>query len=552
MFDRAKAVVILMDRRQPEPTMSIPRSVADVIHNHVTLEVEGIDRMYLNVYQPRLQTEKQAACFFRFHRGQPVASSSLMGVMTNEFLKRVDAFIEQEQIPVVHFQRKQRKDEVAAEYRARFPGTEGVLFLGKAQEKATVFRTEKRTDAAGKKYAWIVKSATPVNQFYFYCLDEDFGPFFLNFCTYFPYNAKLCVNGHEYVKRQLAKEGIAFEALDNGVLSCADPKRLQQICDGLSAAKIDALLRKWLAKLPHPYPATDRQAGYRYDVSILQAEFSLTQVLDRPQTGRIFFEEVIRENLDIGRPDHVQLIFARRVTKRTPGRFRTRVLSEGVVPSLHIDYKNTKIKQYHKEGRALRTETTINDTRDFAIGKRLPNLPALREIGFQANRRLLDVQRLSHDCTLGEDPFRQLNEPVTVAGQRASALRFADAHVQTLFCALLVFRLLPRGFSNRELRDHWAALLGQSSQSITPGQMTYHLRRLRLHGLIARVPQSHRHRLTDQGWRTILFCSRCHNRLLRPGLAQVLPEGITTPLRRSFDQLDKAIEQWLADNKFAA
>ena len=128
-------------------------------------------------------------------------------------------------------------------------------------------------------------------------------------------------------------------------------------------------------------------------MSILQAEFSLTQVLDRPLTGRIFFEEVIRENLDLGRPDQVQLIFERRVTKRTPGRFRTRVLTEGVTPSLHVDYKNTRIKQYHKEGRALRTETTINNTRDFGIGKRLMNLPALREIGFQANRRLLDVQQ---------------------------------------------------------------------------------------------------------------------------------------------------------------
>jgi hypothetical protein len=534
--------------------MSIPRSVADVIRGHVTLEVEGIDRMYLNVYQPKLQAEKQAACFFRYHRGQAVASSALMGVMTNEFLQKVEAFVEQHRIPVVAFKKGQRKDDVAAEYRASFQGSEGVLFLGKAQEKVSVFRTEKRTDAAGKKYPWIVKSATPVNQFYFYCIDADFGPFFLKFCTYFPYNAKLCINGHEYVKRQLAKEGIAFEPLDNGIRSCASPQRLQQICDGLSAAKIDALLRKWLAKLPHPYPAADRKAGYRYDLSILQAEFSLTQVLDRPQTGRIFFEEVIRENLDLGRPDQMQLIFERRVTRRTPGRFRTRVLTEGVVPSLHVDYKSTKIKQYHKEGRALRTETTINNTRDFAIGKRLLNLPALREIGFKANRRLLDVQRLSHDCRLGADAFRQVNEPVRVAGQRASALRFADPLVQALFGALLVFRLLPRGFSNRELRNHWAPLVGKTPQSISPGQMTYHLRRLRLHGLIERVPRSHRYRVTQPGWRTILFCTRCYSRLLRPGLAQVLPEEAApeSQLRRRFDQLDEAIDEYLKEHQFVA
>jgi hypothetical protein len=534
--------------------MSIPRSVADVLRHHVILEVEGIDRMYLNVYQPKLQTEKQAACFFRFQRGQPVASSSLMGVMTNAFLRQVDAFVEQHHIPVVPFKKNQRKDDVAAEYRARFQGSEGVILLGKAQEKVTVFRTEKRTDANGKKYPWIVKSATPVNQFYFYCLDEDFGPFFLKFSTYFPYNAKLCINGHEYVKRQLAKEGIAFEPLDNGILSCADPQRLQQICDSLSARKIDALLRKWLGKLPHPYTASDRKAGHRYQVSMLQAEFSLTQVLDRPQTGRIFFEEIIRENLDLGRPDQVQLVFERRVRRDTPGRFRTRVLTDGVIPSLHVEYKNTKIKQYHKEGRALRTETTINNTRDFRINKGLHNLPALRKIGFQANRRLLDVQRLSHDCLIGEDAFRRVNEPVVVDGQRASALRFADPLVQALFCALVVFRLLPRGFSNRELRDHWAPLIGKPSQSITPGQMTYHLRRLRLHGLIERVPKSHRYRVTHQGWRTILFCTRCHNRLLRPALAQLLPEDAATDtiLRRRFDQLDEAIVQWLEDHKFAA
>jgi hypothetical protein len=265
-----------------------------------------------------------------------------------------------------------------------------------------------------------------VNHYYIYAVDGDFGPFFLKFCTYFPYNAKLCLNGHEYAKRQLERQGIAYQALDNGVLSCADHQRLQQICDGLSADKIDRLLRKWLHFLPHPFTTADQKAGFRYDMSILQAEFSLTQVLDRPVHGRLFFEQVIRENLDPGRPDEVQLIFDRRITRRTPGRWRTRVLTQGVTPSLHVYYKNTRIKQYHKEQRALRTETTINNTYDFAIGKRLLNLPKLRQIGFRANRRLLEVERLSYDCILAEETFQRMNSPVERAGQRASGLRFAD------------------------------------------------------------------------------------------------------------------------------
>jgi hypothetical protein len=203
--------------------------------------------------------------------------------------------------------------------RAKHPQRDGVVFVGKAQEKCTVYRTEKRHNPkTGRAYAWIVKTTALVNHYYFYCVDENFGPFFLKFCSYFPYNAKLCLNGHAYAKQQLEREQIAYQALDNGIRSCADPARLQHICDALSAAKIDALLRKWLRRLPHPYPAADRAAGYRYQLSIWQIELSLTQVLDRPVSGRIFFEQVIRENLDLGRPKQVQLIFDRSIIKTTP------------------------------------------------------------------------------------------------------------------------------------------------------------------------------------------------------------------------------------------
>jgi hypothetical protein len=228
--------------------------------------------------------------------------------------------------------------------------------------------------------------------------------------------------------------------------------------------------------LPHPFPPRDRAAGYRYQLSILQAEFSLTQVLDQPVTGRVFFEEVIRENLDIGRPSQVSLIFDRKITGRTPGRFRTRVITDGVVPSLHIDYKNSRIKQYHKLLEALRTETTINDTRDFGIGRRLENLAELRKIGFAANRRLLDVQRIGHDCFIGEAAFQDMQKPVTVGEQRAAALRFADPRVQGLLHVLLLFLLVQGTFRNKDLREHIAPLLGMKPSQLSPGRITYDLR----------------------------------------------------------------------------
>jgi hypothetical protein len=227
-----------------------------------------------------------------------------------------------------------------------------------------------------------------VNHYYFYCQDRDFGPFFLNFCSYFPYNAKLCLHGQEWLQCPLRQQGIGFEALDNGILSCDDPPRLQSIAHHLSASKIEALLRPWLRILPHPFSARDRQAGFRYRLSVLPAEFSLTQVLDRPASGRAFCEPVIRENPDLGRPDQGQLIFNRHVRRETPGRFRTRVMTEGVLPSLPVDYKRARSKQYHKEGRALRTETTVNHPREFQMGQRIENLDRLRQLGFATNRRL--------------------------------------------------------------------------------------------------------------------------------------------------------------------
>ena len=237
----------------------IAQTVAALLADHVRLTVEGIDRMYLNVYVPRLQCAYGTVSFFRDHRGQPLASSALMSPMSRRFVAELDRFIARYQLPLVLFRKGQRKDAVMVERLRDFRLKEGVVFVGKAQEKAPVFRTEKRhSPRSGRPYPWIVKSTAMVNHYYIYAVDGDFGPFFLKFCSYFPYNAKLCLNGHEYAKRQLERQGIAYQALDNGVLSCADPQRLQQICDGLSAEKIDRLLRKWLRFLLRYFDPSSR------------------------------------------------------------------------------------------------------------------------------------------------------------------------------------------------------------------------------------------------------------------------------------------------------
>jgi hypothetical protein len=529
----------------------VRESVAEILRDHVVFELESIDRMYCNLYVPRLQTGAGFAWFAREQLGAKLASTFVVAPLTERFVRAIESFVEQEGVDLVTFG-KERKDDVAASYLDEFTADEGILFVGKAQEKARVFRTEKRVNPDGSKYPWVYPSTAMVNHYYFYVVDRDFGPLFVKFCSYFPYPAKICFNGHEWLKRQLAKRGITYEALDNGIASCEQPELVQRLANQLDEAKIDALVRKWLRRLPHPFSKAHRTAGYRYEVSLWQVEFALTQVFDRPLSGRCFFEEIIRENLDLGRPDHVQLLFDRRITRRTPGRFRTRILTEGVVPSLHVDYKSSRTKQYFKLHRALRTETTINNTYDFAIGRHLSNLSALRKIGFAANRRLLRAQSLSHDCHLGEDRLRCLTQPVARDRQKTSGLRFDDPRAFALMQALCLFSLAPRGFRHRDLRRHLIDLRAPDASPYESSQMTYDLRRLRLHGLIERIPKTHRYQLTEAGLVAAHFYVRFYARALRPAFSMASPGSCSNRSNQALAQLHQAIHRLLDQAQLAA
>jgi hypothetical protein len=537
--------------------MTLARTVADVLSDHVVFEIESIDRMYLNLYQPRLQHGGGIAAFFVGHRGYRFASSALMAPMTEAFAADIHHYVAAHGLELVHFRKGQRKDDITRRYlaaaqRAAGPQAlvrEQVLYVGRAQEKNTVFRTVKRTNpVTGKTFPWLVRDTAIVNQFYFYGVDDDFGPFCMKFSGYFPYTGRLIINGNEYAKRQAAKAGIAFTALDNAFAAVSDPAAVQAICDGLTGERIEALADKWLARLPHPFTIDDITAGYTYRLSMLQMEFSLTQMLDRPLSGRIFFEQMIRDNLDIGRPDKVSLTFDRKLIRTgpraTPGRFRTRILTDGVDPSVHVDYKHSTIKQYFKEGKALRTETTINDPRDFGLAKGLSHLPDLAQIGFTANRRLLDVQRISHDPADGIAALTTINDPITTpAGTRIAGMRLTDHRVQALLAAICVFRLLPHGFTNRDLRHHLAPLLGLHPDDMTSGQIGYDLRRLRAHGIITRIPHTHRYQTTPGGTRHALFLTRLTQRFLIPGLAQLTDPDppIPSPLQAAATAYDKAL-----------
>src|SRR6266699_5810884 len=375
----------------------------------------------------------------------------------------------------------------------------GVVAIGVAQEFQSVFSGyDRATGKPGPPSFTFAKADRRVTVYYCYVLDRDFGPGFIKLCSYFPYPAKVWVNGHEWAKRQAHAAGITFTELANGFAACHDPARLQAICDRLGPADIQAFFDRWLARIPTPLTLADQAVGYWWELSMRQIEVSRTLVFDQPRRARGFFEALVADNLDLGRPDAVKLIFDRRIQRNTPGTFATKIVTRGVEVAVNVFYQHSRIKQYLKDGRALRIETVVNSPTDLGCQRRLPNLDELQAKARAANARLLDTERVGQGCVLASPAFERVALPsATVDGRRAPALRFGDPRVMALVGALCI-GLNALGFTNQSLRAQVNRLLGVA---YTANQMSYDLGRLRLNALIERLEGTNTYQLTSDGQR---------------------------------------------------
>jgi len=395
-----------------------------------------------------------------------------------------------------------------------------------------------------------------INHFYFYVWDSEWGAAFWKTNAYAPFPIWLWLNGHEWAKRQLEKAGIDYAALDNGFRTCRDATALQKICDRLGPGVVQSFFWRWFRRLPSPFTEADVRAGYGYEMSFRQFEVADTCVFDRPPAGRMWFEGVIRDHLDVGRPDQIALIFHRRVTSRTPGTFRTRVITRGVDPTLCCYYKSSRVKQYFKEGRALRTETVICNPDDFDIGRRVcaQNWNALRGVGTFANRCLCDAEAADAQPAPDVATFCQVTRPSTTDdGLYAPGLRFGEQRVMAILAALVGFCFLIRGFTNRQLVERVGALLQSPYAS---RQATYDLRRLRRKGLIAKIAGTQRYQLASLGRRVAVLFTKTYGRVLAPGLGVLdprLPEDVAarSSLSTAWRGFERNLDEFIQANLVA-
>jgi len=524
-------------------------TAGELLDGHAVLDIECLDRVYLNAYVPILQSSGQVVAFMTQHLGMPIPSPALMEKIGTKFRRAVDSFAASNGIAWVRFGKGDRKIDVMQPYleRQAATGRSGVAAIGVAQEFQRVWSAYQRdTQAAAPQYTF-AKADRRVTCYYFYLWDEDFGSAFIKVCAYFPYPAKIWVNGHEWAKRQAIKAGIGFTELSNGFASSSDPAGLQEICDRLQPGTIEVFAQRWLHRLPMPFGPADRDAGYWWECSMRQVEVSRTIVFDEPCRVRSFFEALIADNLDIGRPENVEIIFGRRVRCDTPGTFRTAIDRPVIDPDdkgvvVNIFYKHSRVKQYLKDGRALRIETVVNCPRDLGCNARLPNLAELQDKARACNKRILETERAGQGTVLASPAFERIAHPsVTADGRRTPALRFGDPRVQALAGALCNTLLTAAGITNKSLR---ALMTGLLNTPYTPGQMTYDLRRLRLTGLIRRIEHTNRYILTPDGIAMAVFYTKLHNRLLRPLMAARQPQA-PPPLRDALHTIDQHVDDYI-------
>jgi len=535
---------------------------ATLLRDQVTLACRSIDRIFLQAYVPKLQSVGLVCRFLGWQRGFVIPSSAAFGKIGAAYVEQVHRWAKANDIPIHYFAKGENKEQLARpllEAAARQGGDGRVVLVGIAQERASVWRSWKakgHEHAAHPHMEWGRQMAF-VNHFYFCQWDPEWGGAFWKTNAYAPYPIWLWLNGHEWAKRQLDKAGIGYQALDNGFAACDDPAALQRICDRLGPGAVKQFFWRFKRRLPSPFTTADLRAGYVYELAVRQFEVSDTRVFRRPAAGRAFFEGVIRDHLDIGRPSQVALIFDRRISKQTPGTFRAKVITKGVDPQLVCYYKASRIKQYFKEHRALRTETVVGDTRDFGIGRRVTsdNWRALRAVGEQANRRLCDAQAIDARPAPDVVTLAAVTRPsVTPDGLHAPGMRFGDPRVMAVLAALVGFCHLLVGFTNHRLTELVGALLDTPYSS---RQATYDLRRLLRKGLIQRIPGTQRYLLTPLGRRVAVLFTKAYGRVLAPGLAVLdpaLPPELAgrTPLALAWRGLNQALDAFIDRQVLAA
>ena len=382
---------------------------------------------------------------------------------------------------------------------------------------------------------------------------------FVRMCPYLPFSARVCLNQHHWLANRLREEGIDFRQCSNAFLRCAAPERLQQLADALTPQDLASCGRKWLARFTPFFTETERhQAGCQHRLFFSQVELCDNLIFHRRAALDKLGERLLDANRTIGQPDKITVIFGRKVTKQYRGKLQTEIEDMDLPnPVIRSHYRNGFIKQYVRDHLILRTEPATNNVTDYGVNKAIEHLPALRDKMAAVIDNYLHIQQDILETFVDRGQLRNLAQPtLTPTGKRIPGLKLDNPRQLALMHALVRFAQIPAAgtFSTAEIYPRTVAALGATTQRYSLASLRYDLSKLRIKGLVEKLPRSRRYRLSPQGYSICLIFLKLFERVYAPLSAArldpvpgdaSLPPHKNTLLDRLYSRLNAALDRLL-------
>ena len=499
----------------------------------IRFSYECFDRILLNAIIQILQYPASVVGFLKDKRGLSTITPSYFKAVSTDYHRFVQDLAQQRGLQIVEPPKGVRRDEWVEPFYQQLRGQPGIAVILKSRENARIAVSYPRQGhhvELCNRFVW---------QYYFYLQDPDFGRMFLRLCPYFPFNARVCLNGHEWLACRLREEGIHFLQCGNAFRTCADPKRLQELADQFAPQHLLACVHRWLGQLVPYFSASERRLGFGYRLFVSQVEYCTNLVFEGRAALDRLHERLLDLNRAIGAPDKVAVVFGRRITKQSDAGLKTQILDHGLGnPVIRSEYKSSSSKQYVRDHLVLRTETTSYHTPDLKVAKNVEHLPQLRQVMSAGNDRYLQVQQDVLETFVDRGQMERLRQAtVSPSGRRTPGLKLDDPRLLAVLQALTCFAYLAGTgcFRTSDLHQAAAEALGKTTDTYRLGQLRYDLAKLRAKGLVERVAGTQTYRLPSQGYRIAILFLKLFHRIYAPLTAGTLgpvPEDSRLPAER--------------------
>jgi hypothetical protein len=522
----------------------------------IRFQYSCFDRMLLNAVVQPMQQPAMIVGFLDKCRQVPSITRAYFRGVSEEYHRFVERLATDQRIPIVQPPKGVRREDWVEPFYQRLGSRFGIAVILKSRENARI-AVSYATPSGGNRLEVYTRF---VWQYYFYCRDQDWGRMFLRICPYFPFNARVCVNQHEWLAHRLQQEGVFFRKAANAFVQCANPERLQQLADSLTPSDLEVPLQRWLRDLVPFYASPDpnRISDCVYRLFCSQVEYCTNLIFkDRAALDRVA-DRLLDLNRSIGRPDKLSTIFGRRITRAYRGGLKTQIADHHLGnPVIRSEYKDSSVKQYVRDHRVLRNEATSYNTLDLGVGKSIRNLPQLRRVMHAINDRYLAIQQDVLETYVDRGQLARLRQPtITPSGRRTPGLKLDDPRLLAVMQALTCFVHLSRGgrFRTRDLHQQAAEALGLTTATYRLGQLRYDLAKLRAKGLVVKVPKTQTYRLTPHGFRICVLFLKLFHRVYAPFSAAtlepvphdaLLPDDRRCALDQLYADVDHALDQLL-------